>query len=435
MITQFVTYKHQYFLFVTFLLLLGGSVGFAQTAPEQAAAPATLGRNDGPQEDSRTPTSRTATAAPTGFDFQTNGFVDQATMDEARLDFAEVETPEDGLGPVFNDNSCAACHQSPLTGGGSSVRELRAGRFDGTRFIEHPGGSLIQSRAIDPAIQEQPLPEYTVRAQRLSTNLFGLGYIEAVSNLTLAGIALRQRALSGGRIAGEIIRVNVLEASGRTRSGRFGWKNQHASLLSFSADAYLNEMGITSPLLPVENTSNGASVKAFDSVTDPEDADGTSIRNFATFIRSLKAPPRDTVLAATEDAREGAQVFERLGCELCHVSTLTTVPAGTRINGGTFVVPPALGDKIIRPYSDFLLHDIGTGDGIVQNGGPSTRNKIRTVPLWGLRTRERLMHDGESLTRAAAISRHGGEAAFAGESYRRLPERQKTLLEAFLRSL
>jgi len=433
MTTQFVIYKRQYSLFVNCLLLFGGNVGFAQTAPERAAAPAAV-RRDGPQEDSPTPTSRTATAAPTGFDFQTNGFVDQATMDEARLDFAEVETPEDGLGPVFNDSSCAACHQSPLTGGGGDVRELRAGRYDGTRFIEHPGGSLIQSRAINPAVQEQPLPEYTVHAQRLSPSLFGLGYIEAVSNLTLAGIALRQRALSGGRIAGEIIRVNVLEASGRTRSGRFGWKNQHASLLSFSADAYLNEMGVTSPLLPVENTSNGAPVNAFDSVADPED-DGTSIRNFATFIRSLKAPPRDTVLAATEDARAGERVFERLGCQLCHVSTLATAPAGTRINGGTFAVPPALGDKIIRPYSDFLLHDVGTGDGIVQNGGPSTRNKIRTAPLWGLRTRERLMHDGESLTRAAATSRHGGEAAVVSDGYRRLPETQKALLDIFLRSL
>jgi CxxC motif-containing protein (DUF1111 family) len=194
-------------------------------------------------------------------------------------------------------------------------------------------------------------------------------------------------------------------------------------------------MGITNPLLPVENTSNGKDVGAYDSVKeDPED-DGSGLDNFATFLRSLKAPPRDAILAATENARAGAEIFEHLGCETCHVSTLRTVPAGTRINGGAFEVPPALGNKVIHPYSDFLLHDIGTGDGIVQNGGPSTRNKIRTAPLWGLRIRQQLMHDGESRTRADAILRHGGEAAFAGNNYRQLPEKQKALLDTFLRSL
>ena len=425
MITQSVTLKSLYSLFVTFSLLLSDTDSFAQVAPEPASSLS---------EDSAETNPRNASPAPTGFDLQTNGFVDQVTMDEARLDFTEIETPEDGLGPVFNDVSCAACHQSPSIGGGSNVLELRAGRLVNGRFIEHPGGSLIHSRAVNPAIQEQALPEYNIRAQRLSTSLFGLGYIEALSNRTLASIAIRQRALSGGRIAGEILRVNVLEAPGRTRSGRFGWKNQHASLFSFSADAYLNEMGITNPLLPTENTSNGNPVDAFDSAIDPED-DGEGLQNFATFIRSLKAPPRDAILAATEGARAGAKVFERLGCETCHVSTLTTAPAGTRINGGTFTVSPALGGKLIQPYSDFLLHNVGTGDGIVQNGGPSTRNKIRTAPLWGLRLRERLMHDGGSLTRTAAILRHGSEAGFVIDLYRQLPESQKALLDTFLRSL
>src|SRR4030095_14801198 len=105
-----------------------------------------------------------------------------------------------------------------------------------------------------------------------------------INDRSLVDIATQQREQSGGRIPGEIIKVNILEAPGRTRSGRFGWKNQHASLLSFAADAYLNEMGITSPLLPVENTSNGTPVDKFDKVDDPEDVTGVDIQGFATFI-------------------------------------------------------------------------------------------------------------------------------------------------------
>ena len=378
--------------------------------------------------------SSPALEAPTGFDLQTNGFVDQATMDEAREDFEEVETVEDGLGPVFNAESCVACHAQPAAGGHSLVRETRAGHFNGRRFIEHPGGSLIHDRAIDPAIQETILPRFEVRAFRASPTLFGLGYVEAISNPTLADIAARQQFLSRGHIAGQLIQVEVLEAQGRRRPGRFGWKNQHASLLSFGADAYLNEMGITNPLNPIENTSNGNPVAEFDSVPDPED-DGTGLQNFAIFIRSLKAPPRDVTLAATPDARTGEQIFGQLGCDLCHVSTIRTARAGTVINGGAFTVPPALGDKIIHPYSDFLLHDVRTGDGIVQNGGPRSRNKIRTAPLWGLRVRKRFMHDGESLTRGMAILRHGGEAAFVIDRYRHLTDTQKMQLDRFLGSL
>src|SRR5678816_1148654 len=165
---------------------------------------------------------------------------------------------------------------------------------------------------------------------------------------------------------GQFIQVPVLEANNVLRGGRFGWKNQHASLVSFSADAYLNEMGITSPLQPSENTSNGTSVAAFDTVIDPED-DGADVQAFARFMRATKAPPRDTALAATFDAQQGDILFNQIGCNTCHVRSIVTVPTGTVINQGTFVVPDALGNKTIHPFGDFLLHNVGTGDGIVQN--------------------------------------------------------------------
>jgi CxxC motif-containing protein (DUF1111 family) len=374
------------------------------------------------------------TEAPTGFDNETNGLTDQATFD-ADLDvFAEQEFIADGLGPVYNAQSCGECHQNPVTGGVSQIAELRAGRFDGFNFIDHPGGSLVHSRAINAAIQERLLGGNNINTLRMTTNVLGNGFVEAIDSNTLLAIARNQPFQSGGRIAGQLIQVPVTEANNAIRAGRFGWKNQHASLVSFAADAYLNEMGITTPFLPTENTSNGNSVAAFDAVADPED-DGVDVEIFARFMRATKAPPRDAALAATADAQAGASLFNQIGCNICHVSSITTAPAGTVINQGAFTVPPALGNKIIHPFGDFLLHDIGTGDGIVQNGGQSTRNKVRTAPLWGLRTRNRMMHDGLSLTFTDAISRHAGEASFVTQRFNLLSNRQKQQIITFLRSL
>ena len=233
---------------------------------------------------------------------------------------------------------------------------------------------------------------------------------------------------------GTAIEVPVLEANSLTRIGRFGWKCQHASLHSFSADAYLNEMGITSPLFPNENSSSGHDVAPFDPVADPED-DGVDVVAFANFMRSTKAPSRGRI---TADVRSGDQIFNSIGCAVCHTSAIVTAPPGTRINGGAFTVPPALGNKIIHPYSDFLLHNIGTGDGIPIQPTPEfagTANQIRTAPLWALRTRNRLMHDGLSFTRQEAILRHTGQAAGVIDRYKALSGLQKNQLMAFLDSL
>src|SRR5947199_10280279 len=110
-------------------------------------------------------------------------------------------------------------------------------------------------------------------------------------------------------------------------------------------------------------------------------------------MRSTKVPPRDTVLANTSDAIAGASLFHSIGCDICHVSTAQTVTAGTVINGGKYTVPAAIGEKIFHPYSDLMLHDVGTGHGIVQNGRPSGRTKMGTPPPWGLSTGCRMAHD------------------------------------------
>ena len=381
--------------------------------------------------------SQAPAEAPTGFDNLTNGVTSQTQFEADRLTFEEREGIDEGLGPVYNAQSCGECHQSPITGAISQITELRAGHFDGVNFVDHPGGSLINDRAIDASIQERVLGGNEVRTFRTSLNALGDGFVEAIDSNTLL-------AISNGQppgMRGQFIQVPVLEAGGLVRGGRFGWKNQHASLVSFSADAYLNEMGITSVLQPTENTSNGNSTASFDEVPDPEDPaipgspNGKDVEAFARFMRATKAPPRDEVLAATPEAQAGSALFNQVGCNICHVRTITTAPPGTVINRGAFTVPAELGSKVIHPFGDFLLHNVGTGDGIVQNGGPSTRNKLRTAPLWGMRTRPRLMHDGATLNRNEAILRHGGEATGVINNYRNLTTAQKSQLILFLNSL
>jgi CxxC motif-containing protein (DUF1111 family) len=390
-----------------------------------------------------------ATEAPAAFDNLTNGHISQAAFDAALAQFVEQEGVAEGLGPVYNAQSCGECHQNPVTGGPTQISELRAGHLSNGNFVDAPGGSLINDRATNANIQERVPGAENVRTFRITLNTLGDGFVEAINSNTLLAIANAQPSQSGGAIAGQFIQVPVLEANGALRGGRFGWKNQHASLLSFSSDAYLNEMGITNRFNLVENTSLGTFVgfgSGFDPVADNtpcnhppagtcgEDPDD-DINAFTDFMRATKAPPRDTALANTSDAIAGANLFVSIKCSVCHTPSITTSAPGTVINGGALAVSAALGNKIIRPFGDFLLHDIGTGDGIVQNGGQSTRNKVRTIPLWGVRTHSRHMHDADTLTFNESILRHAGEATNVINSYRALSGTQQNQIIRFLQSL
>jgi CxxC motif-containing protein (DUF1111 family) len=410
--------------------------------------------------------------APTGFDNKTNGVVDDATHQADQMKFDEVEQFGDGLGPLYNAQSCRECHQSPVSGAASQVTELRVGHNgpDG-RFrtpdipINHgtevlTGRSLVNDRAIcpnaafpDKEIQERVPETETIRALRLSVNLLGDGFVEAVADQTLIDLSKQQCKSSHGKICGQILYVPIVEAPGQMGVGRFGWKDQHASLLSFAADAYLNEMGITNRLQPNEVTNLCNTVSEPNSTPGP---DGLSdIDRFARFIRATKAPARDARLAGSPAAQKGLALFEKIGCVSCHVATLTTAPTGTKINGGTFTIPPALGSITLHPWGDFLMHDVGTGDGILQatrehygqqvfqqmsgylskQNFESSRNKIRTAPLWGVRLRPRLMHDGTSLTVLDAITRHGGEAKHVIQQFEKLKRPDQQAIIEFLKSL
>ncbi len=380
--------------------------------------------------------------AATGFDDQTNGAVTSDVFSSAESQFSEVETAtENGVGPTYNAQSCRECHQDIVTGGGSQISELRAGHtgadgnFVGATVTLRDGSqiasrSLINQRAICPDAQEYVPEAETIRATRMSLSLLGDGFVEAVPDNELKTIAQRQVAATDGRVHGEWIEVPISESPGTLGVGRFGWKDQQASLLSFSGDAYVNEMGVTNRFFPTEFTT----LCNPSGIAEPNNMQN-DVDQFTTFVRALKAPPRDQALAGTPDALAGQHLFRAIGCATCHVESLYTAASGTAINGGTFALPDALANKVFHPFGDFLLHNIGTGDGIVQNGPQDTAHKLRTVPLWGTRLRPQKMHDGLSLTFENAIERHRGEAADAASRYRALTPRQTEALITFLRSL
>ena len=401
-----------------------------------------------------------ATEAPAGFDTPTlavqnagsqsssNG-ITEPQGDTFVLDQQIFERREDptspGLGPLFNATSCSECHQNPVSGAASQITEVRVGHVDDNGNFVNPavsindgantvtGRSLINDRAVCAQAQEHVPPAENIRALRAVLNTLGDGFVEAIDDSTLVAIANAQPGQSNGMIQGEAIQVPVLEAPGMTRVGRFGWKDQHSSLLSFVADAYLNEMGVTSRLKPTDTAT------LCKTTTDPEDKPDqlglANIDHFTQFIRGTKVPPRDTTLAATPDAVAGQKTFENIGCNICHVESITTAPSGTVVDGGQFTVPDALGNKVIHPFGDFLLHDVGTGDGIFQAGPMDTVSKLRTAPLWGLRVKSRYMHDLASQTLEAAIERHRGEALHVERAFKNLTATQQQQLITFLNSL
>jgi CxxC motif-containing protein (DUF1111 family) len=368
---------------------------------------------------------------------------DTYALDQAQ--FERRHDPSTGLGPVFNATACVECHNNGVAGAASQFTEMRVGHNDADGNFVNPtitinggantitGRSIVNDRSICPQAQEHVPDAENIRTLRAVLNMLGDGFVEAVDDRTFLAIAANQPAESNGMIHGEAIQVPIFEAPGQTGVGKFGWKTQDATILSFSGDAYLNEMGVTNRLKPKDVTS------VCRVTTDPEDKPDAlglaDIDHFAQFIRGTQVPPRNLALAATSDAIAGQNLFKSIGCATCHVETLTTDRAGTVINGGTYTVPEALGSKIIHPYGDFLLHDVGTGDGIVQVGPQDTANKLRTVPLWGLGIKARFMHDNASVTLGDAIQRHKGEAESVIARFNALITAKQQQLITFLKSL
>src|SRR5215510_676631 len=369
-------------------------------------------------------------------------------FEDNKFIFSERETIDEGLGPTYNDVGCVECHQSVDPGAFGQQMEFRAGHITLGQFVDAPGGQLIHARGTDSDIVEHISTAETVKTFRIVTQTLGDGFVECIANTTLENNVAAQPLAQRGTLTN----VPVTEANNTLRHGRFGWKAQQASLLSFAGDAYLNEMGITSkfdgfggrssdaadagthenPASTAEGVINVTFPSPFDPVQDPED-DGGDVLAFADFMAATRAPGRQNPIPAAATA--GDPLFTSVGCAVCHTRTFTTASPGTLINGGAFTVPAALGSKIIHPFSDFALHNIGTGDGIVQNAGQGSANQMRTAPLWGIRARNRFMHEGLNITIFDSIQLHAGQATSARNNFNNLTAGQRSDLIAFVLSL
>ena len=402
-----------------------------------------------------------------------------ADFAEAKDAFNASENASDGLGPIFNERGCGTCHQNGAIGGAGQQVESRFGRvvnglFDG---MDSVGGSLRQLFGIggfnvggvncQSGTDANPAAGATIFAGRVTTPLFGLGLVDSLPDSRFDTLASREPAA----IRGIVNRVstalpNPLDPSqntGATRVARFGWKAGVPNLGQFSGDAYLNEMGITTTscirgavnsAFATENRANRAPSNAVingcpdDAVPGVDDSLAAETNNcaggvnelqddlafFTFFMAHLAPPPRLAVGTGTAAAR-GQSLFNSasLQCSGCHRSD-ADIFVSTSAGG----VP---GGIVFAPFSDFLLHDMGTlGDNIGNTGEPvALTRRMRTAPLWGLRSRNKKLHDGRTTDIATAISAHNAgpnsQATPAGQAFNALSTAQKSDLIAFLNTL
>jgi CxxC motif-containing protein (DUF1111 family) len=354
---------------------------------------------------------------------------EQASYLDGRDAFEKQEDVGSGLGPVFNQPVCTQCHDSPPALGGTNQRlETRYGRRlpdGGFDPLTEKGGTLLHDHGIGPVpgfnfVAEVVPPEANVVAPRRTQPVFGLGLVDATPDAVFVALAATQ-AREAPEAAGRVAMVTDL-GTGQLAVGRFGWKANVPTLLQFAGDAALNEMGITSPQFPNEVCPQGdCSLLAYNPFPTMNDPGGRDVARFTAFMHFLGPPPAP-VLAG--QVQRGSEVFATVGCAVCHVPMLITGP-----NSST-----ALDRVAYHPYSDFLLHDMGTlGDGIDQGDAKGT--EMRTQPLWGLAFQGRLLHDGRVTTIPAAIAAHDGQGAGARDRFAALGDQDRADLLAFLAAL
>jgi CxxC motif-containing protein (DUF1111 family) len=357
----------------------------------------------------------------------------QARFDEGKLAFDHVFNIPGGLGPIMNDESCSACHSLPTVGGSGAKVVTRFGN-SGPPFdpLEALCGSLLQREAIQPECLEFVPPEANVEINRITPSALGLGLVEAIKPQDI----IRLERIPPPGVSGRAHRVHAAEdpPEAKRKVGRFGWKAQVATLLTFSGDASVNELGFTNRLFPAENAPNGNQklLRMCDSVPDPEDGPDPQgfhqIDRQTDFQKFLAQPPQ-----TPRSGMPGEGLFTTTGCASCHIAT-AYVTATT--------AEPPLNGKTIKPYSDFLLHNMGSlADGIVQ--GDAKEDEFRTPSLWGLRARASiaLLHDGRITggtmedNLKSAIAAHDGEALVAANNFAALPTADKDRVVRFLLSL
>ena len=351
----------------------------------------------------------------------------QARLPAGEALFNRVFTPEQGLGPLFNDNQCSACHTKPATGGTGDQFVQRQSRFDGAAgcdVLSSAGGENVRINAT-PAlrahgIERQPIPEKATEKTRFNVPfIFGLGLIDAVPEQQIAERADPQDHNQDG-ISGRPGKDS------QGRFARFGRKADHATLRAFVENAAHFEMGLTTPQHPTEGNLAG---RPFPAGVDPapelelSEAEVALITDFVRFL----SPPAQQLGVAEEDRKDilrGEELFHSTGCTGCHTPSMTTGPHDIA----------ALSRKRFFLYSDLLLHDLGPELVTVCAPGASPW-ELRTEPLMGLGRRSRFLHDSRTNDLTEAIGAHGGEAARARARFQSLGELQQHKLIRFLQSL
>jgi len=418
--------------------------------------------------------------------------------------------PAGQLGPLFNNTSCAACHSNPARGGGGLTlmeQRLSTGGPPVKIFaVDHMlfGGPMSQAgiatifpfgQIAPPLGAEIGIPDNvpsacqqvevargfspelptciadssndtglvgkpTCVAHRQSLPLFGDGFVEATDDSafeaiaasqpdSIRGIVRRVADVSNFNAPSKEVSLATLAVLSTSHVGRFGWKDDFATLLGFAADAYLNEIGITSDLNSQPNTTCamgvqqwGVTLQTADDPEDTVDSTGRSdIDRFTDFMRGLQPPPPASQSAS---AQIGERLFTQIGCAGCHTPSITTssnpvafVPP--TINGTSLSanLERALANITYHPYGDFLLHDMGSlGDGVHDDPTiPHDERLMRTMPLWGIRARQIFLHDGRATNLPTAVELHDGQGKAAAAAFKALSVRQQQDLINFLDTL
>ncbi len=399
--------------------------------------------------------------------------ISDADFSAAQANFNQVETIDDGVGPIFNDVACGRCHSLGAIGGAGEQIERRFGKFVSGVFnsLSSEGGSLRQlqsvgsftgasGQACNVPVEHEPADATVHNVGRLTTSLFGLGLVDAIPDAFFRNLVAAEPAAVRGTVNTAAIAlpnpVDTAQSIGTVRVARFGWKADTANLADFAAGAYQNEMGITT-----QHCFKGTSVTAFTAESRPngvalpagcddlapaapagvpagtDDAVGPcaagqteiqdDVQNFLTFMTFLAPAPRD--LSDQVAVSAGAPVFNQIGCNGCHVTATFTTPSPAP-NG----VP---GGFAFNPFSDFAVHDMGAlGDQIGKDGDSVARTRqMRTAPLWGIRFRNHLLHDGRAADIPGAIAAHDGQGKASAAAFAALGATDQHNVVQFIRSL
>jgi CxxC motif-containing protein (DUF1111 family) len=350
---------------------------------------------------------------------------------DGHVQFRKAFSIADGLGPVFNNVSCASCH----SGDGRGLPENTLTRIsrDAVDLAVDLGGPQIQDRCI-PGAEPERLPSGVLVSYRMPPPVFGVGLIEAITDSSILvhedpgdtdadGISGRANMVTPAPY------VPATEPGGGpgSRVGRFGRKASVSSLLQQTVEAYHQDIGMTSSYRPVENVNPVASHPAVDPARDPELSDA-EIENVMQYMRML-APPAPGLSTPSRD--RGQALFTSAQCVKCHIPTLHTGPHEIE----------TLANRDVALYSDLLLHDLG--DVLADNrpDGSADGKEWRTAPLWGLRIAREflggqlfLLHDGRAHTVDQAVRYHGGEATAARDAYLAMPAADQAALVDFVES-